>query len=458
MSETATEDKNLQQVQDRLMKMLDSVRLDPDAPSEAPPRQKKETSTPKKASLQVPDSEQESDETCCPSCDSTEPWNGSSWCPKCGYYPKLNQKIVRRDPSEFADAEYEEDEELSVIGLILKIPKWIFWISGGILLLLIESVAIRFLVLDIVTRSQIAILQVLIGANLFGIAHIRAYMIASQDNESINFISIFFAPTKIWGTTLERMPSVSKTVCSGSWGLAAALFAVLFIGVDYDNLFSPENFQRESSVNPLKMIVGTMTQSAKNGGTTVASDGKSSGSLEDALKDFAGDSDPGGQQQSSGASTSSDQEFTENYSESKDGHVIIHSTVPLVGKKAHKKEYIVFGFLTNSAGELRSILLAEELDGKKGVRFSGKYIISVDDDPFLAKFRSSLDHHLSRRPAMKTIYNANWTAPALVCKIAHNGVTPDGRFQEGQITSYYDQAPATENNDLAETSPSGSVK
>ncbi len=422
------------------MKMLDSVRLDPNAPSEAPPRQSDESPTGKKPSTP---SKKNSDKNCCPSCDNPEPWGDSSWCPSCGYCPKLKQKIVRNEPSELADDD-EEDGELSLIAMTWMVPKWIFWLSGGLLLLLIESIAIRCLILDIVTRSHIAILQILIGVHVFGVAHIRSYMIATHDNENLNLISIFWAPFTIWKTTLERMPSVSKTVCFGSWGLAAVLFAVLFIGLDYDNLFTPENFRRGSSGNPLKMIVSTMTRSATTNGATMGSGGNSSGSLEDALKDFAGEPDSGGQQQSGGTSTASDQDFTEEYAgsegEPQSGPVVIHSTVPLSNKKMHKKEYFVFGFLTNSAGELRSILLAEKLEDNKGVRFSGKYNISLKDDPFLSKFRTSLNHHRIHRPVMKTIYNANWTSPALICSIAHNGVTPDGRFRGGQIVSFYDQA------------------
>ncbi|QDT32084.1 hypothetical protein [Thalassoglobus polymorphus] len=463
MSETTTEDDDLQQVQERLMKMLESVRLDPDEPEERP-----------QTNLQQRVRQSHSTLKTCPGCDSTEPWGGSSWCPKCGYYPKFGKKVVKRD----AEEENEEEADLDTKTMLQMVPRWAYFLIGGLVALLVESVAVRVAFPAIQDRSPIAIFQIFIGVNVLGLAHMRAYMIASELNEDINFISIFWSPTVIWKTIFERMPEVRKTVMAGSWGLAAILYAILFVGLDYGNLFHPDYFKRNSSFNPLKWVVfvassmasaqaeeagsdgspetssamadliGTAVESAPAGPTAPVSD-----DIEDALVNFAGETglNADGGPVNHGATgdpqpdTQTDLENpSTNGSLPSTGPVVVHTTAPVDKSKRFQKDYIVIGFFTNSAGDLRSLLLAEETEKSNRIRLIGKYLINTEDQSFVKELQTQLETFRIRRPVMQSRYIAKWTAPMIVCKIVHDGTTPDGRIINGQLVSFFDESKVLE--------------
>ena len=73
MSKNASE---LNERQQHLMQLLDAVELDEDV------------------SLGDHSAEQNAKEDqACPGCGSVDPWETSSWCPKCGYYPKTGKSV-----------------------------------------------------------------------------------------------------------------------------------------------------------------------------------------------------------------------------------------------------------------------------------------------------------------------------------------------------------------------------
>lgn len=457
MSDTATEDNNLIQVQERLMKMLESVRLDTNAEAEtltAPASAEKPTV--KQQTRKVPR---------CPKCDSTEPWGESSWCPACGYYPKLGKKSGLRGgpPEENHDLE-ESEEELSLLQMALMVPSWIYWLSAGLILLLTESLAVRILVPNLTDRSNIALLQMLIGINVLGISHVRAYLIAAEDDENLNFFSIVWSPTVIWKTACKRLPHVRRTVYGGSWGAAMLIFAILLIGLDYDNIFRAENFQKKSSFNPLKLVMSAATTMASvQEQMNQTQPGNTSGlgdllegvqptghvqptNMEDALTNFAGEIEAGSQQ--ANAPLNDGRETDPRPHREETPKIVKPKYVDtLEHKLAHEQEFIIFGYLTNAAGDLRSILLAESVEDGEKVRYAGKYSIGRVNKEFLTQLQGTLEEHRTRYPSMGTPYIAKWTAPIVRCKIAYNDLTPDGRFEDGRLVSYHVHTPADANKD-----------
>lgn len=447
MSDTATEDNNLIQVQERLMKMLESVRLDSNAEAEsltAPaPAEKPQV---KQQTRKVPR---------CPKCDSTEPWGESSWCPACGYYPKLGKKSgLRSGPAEDNSDLEESEEELNLLQMAMMVPGWIYWLSAGLILLLTESLAVRILVPSLSNRSNIALLQMLIGINVLGISHVRAYLIAAEDDENLNFFSIVWSPTVIWKTTCKRLPHVRRTVYGGTWGAAMLVFAILFIGLDYDNIFRAENFQKNSSFNPLKFVMSAattmasaqeqmnQTQPGKTSGLGDLLEGvQSTGhgqptNMEDALTNFAGELESGSQQTNDLQKNERENDHQPHGEQTPE---IVKPKYPdtLELELAHEQEFIIFGYLTNAGGDLRSLLLAEPLKDGEKVRYAGKYSLGRVNNEFLTQLQDTLDAHRTRHPSMGTPYIAKWTAPIVRCTIAYNDLTPDGRFEDGRLVSYY---------------------
>lgn len=468
MSETATEKKELQDVQNRLMEMLDSVCLDPNAtPKDRPaPRRKKASSE----TTEDGKSSGSSRVKVCPNCKSDEPWGSSSWCPSCGYYPSLKRKVFS-DELAASEVEEEEEEELDLATMATMVPIWIYIISGGLLFLLMESLAIRLMIPEITRRSPIAIIQILIGLNVLGISHIRAYFIAAHENENLNIISILWTLFEIWKTTFAQMPRVAKTLYGGAWGLAAVLFAIAFIGVDYGDTFSKLTEEKKKPANPMKAILSVASKTASVTGPP--KNGAAPQNMEDALKDFAGDDfaesaiesatqagDPlgddaeptttaeeeskgekSGQNSTNSSSVGNETKRSEDKEkETPPKQEFIWSTVPVDGEKEFESEYLVIGYLTNASGQLRSVVLAETLESG-AVRFAGKYTINILDKSFIEKLQKQLEQYRTRHPAMKTPYIAKWTAPYVKVQIVHNGVTPDGRIEEGQIRYFQNKPP-----------------
>ncbi|TWT58750.1 hypothetical protein KOR42_21360 [Thalassoglobus neptunius] len=47
----------------------------------------------------------------CPSCESTEDWGTSSWCPNCGYYPKTGKSVFDDSAVEGLELDLDEDND-----------------------------------------------------------------------------------------------------------------------------------------------------------------------------------------------------------------------------------------------------------------------------------------------------------------------------------------------------------
>lgn len=453
MSDTATEDKNLLEVQERLMKMLDSVRLDPNAPPvDRPETRQKQTSPSNPSGL---DGDSEKLRTC-PNCRAQKNWNGNPWCPACGYHPKLKRKVVSSEELEAEESD-SEPEDLTLLTMLTLVPTWVYWLSGGILFLLCESLAVRLLLPRLSQRSPIAIVQIFLGFNVLGIAHLRAYYIAAKENEDLNFISVLWSPFVIWQTALTQMPDVRRTLYAGSWGLCAILFAICLIGVDYLSLIDPDTYQPKKALNPMRMIMSVAKNISKVGPPPKAK--INDGSLEEALEDFAGSetfdfileendpanmNDPLEEAAQDADSKVSDEKKSPDKKKAAPPR-IVWSSVDVKTPREFDHEYIVIGYLTNASGELRSLLLAETLPDSGVVRYAGKYTIGINDKDFIKKLQLKLENYRSRYPAMKTPYIAKWTAPFVSTKIVHNGILPDGRFEEGQII-YFKETPPQPND------------
>src|SRR5579872_3124978 len=88
------------------------------------------------APAKTPESAEPAAPKACPQCGSTEPWGFASWCPECGYYPKLSQAI---DDRADATANSEETQRTAVVvpdtylGMLKALPAWLQILCGGIM-------------------------------------------------------------------------------------------------------------------------------------------------------------------------------------------------------------------------------------------------------------------------------------------------------------------------------------
>ncbi|MCA8998093.1 MAG: hypothetical protein KDA80_13940 [Planctomycetaceae bacterium] len=241
-TDTTPANAEISDVQQRLMQMLESVRLEKSVEAEPAP-------------AAAPSIEAEG----CPNCHSTVPWNGASWCPACGFYPKLGRVVM--------EIEQEEEEE-GPINIWEFIPSWSIWVAGGVVLLFAESLVLRLAIPDAWIRGQIAIMQILAGLFVFAICHARAYFIASQKSEKISPASFFAEPAALWQHVFKDLPDSNKLVIFGANGAAAALLALTVIGLDWNGLFQPQVAENRPKFSPMKAIMqgAMMVANMKNGG------------------------------------------------------------------------------------------------------------------------------------------------------------------------------------------------
>lgn len=177
--------------------------------------------------------EKHDNEEGCPNCGSTQPWNGASWCPACGYYPALKRAAV--DVSAESDPERvdEVDEPKSAWQ---EIPAWFWVLVGGLAVVAVMSFAVRFLLADSPYLSLWSWVQFAVGLTGLLVGHITAYLYACSRNDRITPFDICMKPLAIWGVTLHALPRQSRRLYLAAWGLTAALMAVFVIGgVDFSN-------------------------------------------------------------------------------------------------------------------------------------------------------------------------------------------------------------------------------
>lgn len=445
MSEVATEDKNLQDVQDRLMKMLESVRLDPNVARELPPQAAKQESSATELAHEPLNrssaaARSSTAEVTCPDCKTDTPWGDSPWCPKCGYHPKLKRRIA----GAAADEQEPEDETpLELIDMIKLCPTWIIILSAGVMVVLAGTLTARVQIAHPVARSAVALLQVIIGLNVLGIAHVLACMQGARQDDDIGLISLVWAPIRIWKSLCSMLPKGKYILFAGSWSATAILCALLFLGVDTEALIIHYSNAQAKGVSPIKTLMSGMSKAAAESGPA------SLGSLEDSIADFAGEIID---ESVSGSTDAADEQtgvgqVTETAA---DDEGMVKPNIPLDSPRNEEREYVILGYLTNSYGAIRSILLAETSPDFTKARFVGKYNVNLKDEKFVRDLQDTLDLYRVKQPAVKTPFFAKWTAPVVVCRIAYNGLTPDGRFDEAEIVWFYDRTKrpkATSEND-----------
>lgn len=210
----------------RLMRMLESVRLE-----------KAETGQEATASAV---------RTVCPQCESPEPWGNSSWCPECGYYPKLGRAMT---PSEIESTQ-ERKQTFSLI--------WLFWLTLGLLCLVGFSIAVRMLFPDEAERGSFGRIQFIFGVILLLAAQVRAYLVATQGRDDLPFSSMFFEPFQVWPSVLRQLPRTRHSCYWGGWGGMALLLALFVTGMDFNGMFSGLKSKKPKK-SMMQMIVQTVS-------------------------------------------------------------------------------------------------------------------------------------------------------------------------------------------------------
>lgn len=436
------------------MRLLDAVRLDKPADDEL-------TSSPR--------SEGSDD---CPNCGGK--LGTAAWCGNCAYCPKLGRVMTRTELLEAMQPDVADSPTAPWRRLIA--------LPIGIVAIVILSLIARNGFTDPAARSGLAILQAVLGVMCLAIAHLRAVLLVAQKQGHVSLATICLSPGEIWGPIFRRLPKSSALVTGGVWSASAIVTALFIIGVDWAGLLGSLAGQPQA-VNPLRALVRSVAASegsvfgaerkapadlsGKKRERDVSTNGDAAAPNENALQEFA--EAAGADQLAQTESGSSTDEAAANApldSDSEDTNaadadmralaafqaasvqdlattfVLYRSPGPAPKTangevRGEENQFVVFGFLTNAQGELRSILLAEvasQRERSQG-RFVSKFLLDDLSAADRVTLRAALDRYRVSRPLLPTPYRAMWVSAVVTCRVAYTGWSADGQLKDGYLLS-----------------------
>lgn len=212
----------------------------------------------------------------CAECGTDEPWGLSSWCPQCGYYPKLGKCVGHTD----FHPEIETKPQPQTIWEL--IPAWGWVLAIGTITAIGLSVVGRFYCNSPIELSLWTLTQAGIGLTLFMVGQIVVYLKAVSKSVDFSMMSIFLTPLKIWGPTIRCFPKGTWKLDLAVWGLTLLVGAFAIVGgFEFSSLFKDWGVRKSANVNLMATIVDRAKEADGSGGAE---------NLEDALDDFAGGS------------------------------------------------------------------------------------------------------------------------------------------------------------------------
>lgn len=430
------------------------------APGDAPPEKVARSGA---AGAQDPEAKTEG----CPSCGFTGSWGMGSWCPECGYFPRVGRQ---GDAIEAADPEDALPPTLWSL-----IPGWIWALLGGMAGIMIVSASMPLVLKDPLHRGAAAAVQLGIGLLLGISSQVRAFIYAMKTHEQYKFYAIVTSPLAIWRGPIKLLPQTRPVFFCAAWGWTAALGAGLFMGLHWPVLLKAfQDYMAEvRKAEALNVLPKESKDKAKGGekkpgemsfgefigeiGKTLAPEeekpkmkfkvkkeksekdidelmedlvsevpvdmkdsGAEEGKTEDALKK-AGDAAKNAEEAAKGAGDAA---------EGKDGESGDEQNP--ADDEPTGQRCLIIGYTANASGEVRSLLVAVPLkDGK--LRFAAKLPLDSLTNRDLAELRKVLAKIRTKNPATPCPYGGVWVRPVLQCHVEHDGWTSDGRLRSPNV-------------------------
>lgn len=325
----------------------------------------------------------------------------SSWCPACGYYPKLNTIVEVETPkAALAAGLMTEEDKAPSKELLESIPPWSWILLGGVAGVIALTVTARLTIADsAIPRGQLAVLQCLLGLVVALVGHGAAYFHGMTASEKFGPFDILMKPVAIWEPTLRKLPELAWRLWCVAWGLTASICALTIIGgVTYSAIFEDWGAKKRAAPNLVHAITEQARQE-KEGGAD---------SLEEALTDFAGEEDL------------TEEERNE-----------------LAAAGLEKLDCLIFGYTAqgdDADDDFSRILLAAMIDEKiKFVATMNAYEISEGARADLNKRMHTLRR---RRPFVQVsqsapwIKDAHWLKPVMMCQVGFKGWTTLHKLRE----------------------------
>lgn len=359
----------------------------------------------------APPKDAKSEATTCPSCGSTEPWGFSSWCPSCGFYPKLQTRV------EAPPAPVEESEQ--VAGLTDVLPPWTWLMGAGMLGVIALSFWARLTIeANSSTRLLWAVLQMLVGAITFSVGHATAYFIAIAKTDKIGPFDAFMSPMAVWRPTFVQLPKGASRVCLAAWGATAVLAALLIVdGIPWASLFDG-TAKKKAAPSLLHSVVKEARKERES----------EAASMEEAMNQFVGDAEEGNAAAAGAAGENAAGEKTAEELEKAKAEKERAEKLA----KSEQVDCVIFGYTPEGKDDFGMLLLATIVKGRL------TFVTSLTAESLPLETRRELITKLKtlhrNRPLVKTTLDAQWVQPTLMMRVRHWGWTRDKKLKNAEFS------------------------
>ncbi|WP_299459425.1 hypothetical protein [uncultured Gimesia sp.] len=315
----------------------------------------------------------------CSECGTYEPWGLSSWCPQCGYYPKLGRCVGQSETQQQGQAKPQPQTVWELI------PQWGWILAIGSLAAIGLSVGGRFYCASPGELCLWTLTQATVGLILFMIGHVVVYLNAVSKSFEFGMMSIFLTPLKIWRPTIRRFPVGAWKLDLAIWGLTLMVGAFAIVGgFEFNSLFQDWGVRKSANVNLLASVVD-QAKEAEGGAEN----------LEDALNDFAGGTD-------------------------KAAEVALPLPAPEeAAPKLTEYDCLLVGYTTLPSGKIESVLLAASHN--KQLVYAGSIDVNEIPEEVLEEWKNRLPSLKQSTPFVKVRKSATWIKPKITLKVASEG-------------------------------------
>lgn len=236
----------------------------------------------------------------CPQCGNLESWGRSSWCPECGFYPRLGTTVgLSTDEAPPVEAPVAPQSSRDAWQ---QMPAWAKVLCSGMMAIVVESLLVHAATADdSLVRSIWGVLQLFMGFGVFAMFHAAATVKAAMTNNRIGVLDAIMHPGEVWRPTIDELPRTARRIWMAVWGLTAAICAMFLVGgIRYSALVDDWGFKkrvdsaltthiRNSSHHPASGAAGssvtpqTGSQDHAAGGPTLAAESAKRGNDVDIL-------------------------------------------------------------------------------------------------------------------------------------------------------------------------------
>ncbi|HBL41825.1 hypothetical protein [Gimesia sp.] len=343
----------------------------------------------------------------CSECGTFEPWGLSSWCPQCGYYPKLGKCVGQSDVQGQSLQPAPQPENIWEL-----IPAW-GWVAGaGTIAAIGLSIGGRFYCEDPGQLCLWTITQATVGLMMFLIGHFIAYLNAVSRSADFSILSIVMTPFKIWRPAIHRFPKGVWKLDLAVWGLTLVVGAFAIVGgFEFNSLFKDWGVKKTANVNLLASVVDQAKSAEGEDGAN---------NMEDALNDFAGGTEEeksaAAAKKAAAAKAAAAAAVAAPQEEPKPEPVAEPVTAPRM-----EFDCLLVGYSALPNGTIDAVLIASSYN--KQLVYAGYIRGSELPEEIRLEWQNRLPQLKQKKPFVKTSQVATWIKPKITLKVSSEGWT-----------------------------------